>query len=103
MTMDRSGPRVTRSSSRTAYRCQGCGTVEMGDDGTTCITRCRFARSSPARNGEKSAGRPRPWQVANRLENLVTLCQSCHHRAESGVELVLVSVARTDRRSRRCF
>jgi DEAD/DEAH box helicase domain-containing protein len=27
------------------------------------------------------------WQAANRLENLVTLCPACHHRAEMGVRI----------------
>ena len=27
------------------------------------------------------------WQAANVLENLVTLCPACHHRAEAGVRI----------------
>lgn len=70
---------------RDGYRCQGCGTLELGGrqhDVHHKIPFRAFVADEVRREGLPAA---LAWRVANRLENLVTLCQSCHHRAEAGI------------------
>ncbi|MGE5603161.1 MAG: DEAD/DEAH box helicase [Nitrososphaerales archaeon] len=70
---------------RDSYRCQGCGTVEMAGrqhDVHHKMPFRAFVADEVRREGLPVA---LAWKVANRLDNLVTLCQSCHHRAESGI------------------
>jgi DEAD/DEAH box helicase domain-containing protein len=70
---------------RDGYRCQGCGAAEIGGkqhDVHHKIPFRAFAADERRREGLPVA---LAWQVANRLDNLVTLCASCHHKAESSV------------------
>jgi DEAD/DEAH box helicase domain-containing protein len=70
---------------RDGYRCQGCGTLEMAGrqhDVHHKVPFRAFVADEARREGLPVA---LAWKVANRLDNLVTLCQSCHHRAESGI------------------
>jgi DEAD/DEAH box helicase domain-containing protein len=70
---------------RDGYRCQGCGTLEMAGrqhDVHHKVPFRAFVADEARREGLPVA---LAWEVANRLDNLVTLCQSCHHRAESGI------------------
>jgi len=70
---------------RDGYRCQGCGTVEMGGRQHDVHHKIPF-RAFVADGGRRENLPPElAWQVANRTDNLITLCPSCHHRAESGV------------------
>lgn len=72
---------------RDGYRCQGCGAGENGGRQHDVHHRIPFRAfvADPARRG----GRPaeRAWEAANVLENLVTLCSACHHRAEASVRI----------------
>lgn len=70
---------------RDGYRCQGCGAVEMAGRQHDVHHKIPFRAfvAEPARREGLPAALA--WQVANRLDNLVTLCPSCHHRAESGI------------------
>jgi DEAD/DEAH box helicase domain-containing protein len=70
---------------RDGYRCLGCGSLEMAGrqhDVHHKIPFRAFVADEVRREGLPAA---LAWKVANRLENLVTLCRSCHHRAESGI------------------
>ncbi len=70
---------------RDGYRCQGCGTLEMAGrqhDVHHKVPFRAFVADEARREGLPAA---LAWKVANRHDNLVTLCQSCHHRAESGI------------------
>jgi len=64
---------------RDGYRCQVCGAPEMGrDHDVHHITPFRaFADPSSGVN----------IALANRMENLVTLCPTCHRRAETAVRV----------------
>lgn len=70
---------------RDGYRCQGCGTVEMA--GRQHDVHHKIPFRAFVADGSRREGLPaaQAWKVANRLDNLVTLCQSCHHRAEAGI------------------
>lgn len=70
---------------RDSYRCQGCGAVEQAGRQHDVHHKIPF-RAFTA-DVTRREGRPvtLAWQVANRHDNLVTLCQSCHHRAEAGI------------------
>ncbi len=70
---------------RDGYRCQGCGTIEMAGRQHDVHHKIPFRGfvADVSRREDLPVGLA--WQAANRLDNLVTLCQSCHHRAESGV------------------
>jgi len=64
---------------RDQYRCQVCGTAESG--------RAHDVHHKiPFRKFQDEGGMI-DFAAANRLENLVTLCPSCHHRAEAGVRV----------------
>jgi len=70
---------------RDGYRCQGCGAPEIAGrahDAHHKIPFRAFLADPGLRDG---LPRERAWEAANRLENLVTLCSSCHHRAEASV------------------
>jgi DEAD/DEAH box helicase domain-containing protein len=70
---------------RDGYRCQGCGAAEIGGrqhDVHHKIPFRAFIADERRREGLPVA---LAWRVANRLENLVSLCPSCHHKAESTV------------------
>jgi DEAD/DEAH box helicase domain-containing protein len=72
---------------RDQYRCQGCGTVEMPGrqhDVHHRIPFRAFQADSTLRGG---LAQQCAWQAANVLGNLVTLCPTCHHRAEAGVRI----------------
>ena len=70
---------------RDGYRCQGCGTVEMAGRQHDVHHKIPFRAFVADANRRENLPAELAWQVANRWDNLVTLCQSCHHRAESGV------------------
>jgi len=70
---------------RDGYRCQGCGTVEMGGRQHDVHHKIPFRAFVADAGRRENLPAELAWQVANRMDNLVTLCQSCHHRAESGV------------------
>lgn len=60
---------------RDGYRCRTCGAEEDP---------LHVHHVRPFREYEYVPGRNRNYLQANRLENLVTLCPSCHRRAEEG-------------------
>ena len=60
---------------RDGYRCRTCGAVEDP---------LHVHHVRPFREYGYVPGRNRNYLEANRLENLVTLCPSCHRRAEEG-------------------
>ncbi len=66
----------TAARARDAYRCRRCGAPEQ--DGRQHhvhhLTPFRVFGYVPGRNDH--------YQIANRLENLITLCPTCHRRAE---------------------
>lgn len=70
---------------RDGYRCQGCGAAELGGRQHDVHHKIPFRAflAEPSLRGDLPAAQA--WQAANRIDNLVTLCAACHHRAESGV------------------
>ena len=72
---------------RDGYRCQGCGTAEAPGRQHDVHHRIPFRSflADPALRG--GLAQSFAWQAANVLENLVTLCPACHHRAEAGVRI----------------
>jgi DEAD/DEAH box helicase domain-containing protein len=72
---------------RDGYRCQGCGTAEAPGRQHDVHHRVPFRAflADPALRG--GLAQPFAWQAANVLENLVTLCPACHHRAEASVRI----------------
>lgn len=78
---------ATRNAARQrdGYRCQGCGTVEMAGRQHDVHHKIPFRAFVADAHRRENLPPELAWQVANRLDNLVTLCQSCHHRAESSV------------------
>jgi DEAD/DEAH box helicase domain-containing protein len=76
---------------RDGYRCQGCGAAELGGRQHDVHHRIplRAFVADPTRRGDGLNRLPaeRAWEAANVLENLVTLCAACHHRAEASVRI----------------
>lgn len=70
---------------RDGYRCQGCGQPELNGRQHDVHHKAPFRAfvGDPARRNGLAADQA--WQVANRLENLVTLCSVCHRQAEASV------------------
>ncbi|MEW5941227.1 MAG: DEAD/DEAH box helicase, partial [Chloroflexota bacterium] len=68
-----------RVRARDGFRCQMCGTPENGRQHDV-------HHKIPFRNFRASDGSPDP-SAANRLDNLVTLCHSCHRKAEQNVRM----------------
>jgi DEAD/DEAH box helicase domain-containing protein len=70
---------------RDGFRCQGCGSVELPGHEHDVHHKIPFRAfvADPLRREGLPASEA--WQVANRLENLVTLCPGCHRRAEANV------------------
>jgi DEAD/DEAH box helicase domain-containing protein len=70
---------------RDGYRCQACGAPEQAGRQHDVHHRIPFRAflADPALRGGLSAEEVR--LAANRLENLVTLCSTCHSRAEASV------------------
>jgi DEAD/DEAH box helicase domain-containing protein len=83
------GPRwpVTRDAvrRRDGYRCQGCGAGEIGGRQHDVHHKIPFRAYLSDERRREGLPVTLAWQVANRLDNLVTLCPACHHKAESGV------------------
>ncbi len=85
------GPRWTETRNaaraRDGYHCQICNAPETPGRPHHVHHRVplRAFTANPALRGDLPA--EMAWVVANRLDNLVTLCPSCHHRAEAGVRL----------------
>jgi len=65
-----------KARARDGYRCRACGAPERAGRGHD------VHHLQPFRTFGYARGRNRHDLVANRLENLVTLCPSCHRRAE---------------------
>ncbi len=70
---------------RDNYRCQGCGQPELNGRQHDVHHRAPFRAfvGDPMRRAGLAADQA--WQIANRLENLVTLCPVCHRQAEASV------------------
>ncbi len=64
---------------RDGYRCHVCGTPEQG--------RAHDVHHKTPFRSFRDEGGQIDFQTANRLENLVTLCPSCHRRAETAVRV----------------
>jgi len=62
-----------RARARDGYRCQVCGTPEQGRQHDV-------HHKTPFRTFDS-------YEQANQLANLITLCRSCHRRAEAGVQM----------------
>lgn len=72
---------------RDGYRCQGCGQSELAGrphDVHHKVPFRAFVADPALRQGLTAE---QAWRVANRLENLVTLCPACHRRAEAAVRI----------------
>lgn len=64
---------------RDNFCCQNCGAIESG--------RAHDVHHiTPLRSFRNVTGTP-PYEYANRLENLITLCPTCHRRAETAVRI----------------
>ena len=69
-----------RVRARDGYKCQVCGTPET--------TRQHDVHHKVPFRAFVQAGSPEPaYQRANRLENLITLCPSCHKKVEENVRI----------------
>ncbi|MEO8355940.1 MAG: DEAD/DEAH box helicase [Chloroflexota bacterium] len=68
-----------RVRARDKYTCQVCGAIESGRQHDV-------HHKTPFRSYMARDGSPDPSQ-ANRLENLTTLCPSCHHKVEQNVRM----------------
>ena len=65
---------------RDGYKCQVCGTPEAGRQHDV-------HHKTPFRAFVQIGSTEPAYVRANRLENLVTLCPSCHHKAEQNVRI----------------
>ncbi len=73
-------PRLSQAvRSRDGYRCQICGRLESG--------RAHDVHHKIPMRSFAQPGGPPPYLLANRLDNLITLCPECHHRAETAVRV----------------
>jgi DEAD/DEAH box helicase domain-containing protein len=70
---------------RDAHRCQGCGTAEMAGRQHDVHHKIPFRAFVADEKRREGLPAHLAWKVANRVDNLVTLCPSCHHQAESGI------------------
>jgi DEAD/DEAH box helicase domain-containing protein len=70
---------------RDGYRCQGCGSAEIGGKQHDAHHKIPFRAFTADERRREGLPVALAWQVANRLDNLVTLCPACHHKAESTV------------------
>jgi DEAD/DEAH box helicase domain-containing protein len=70
---------------RDGYRCRACGALELPGRQHDVHHRIPFRAflADPSLRPGLAAGDA--WKAANQPENLVTLCPSCHRRAEAGV------------------
>lgn len=67
---------------RDNYRCQRC--VRMGKRGSTDVDREPSVHHiRPVREFYREADGDPDWDEMNSLDNLVTLCPSCHHKIEN--------------------
>jgi len=64
---------------RDNYTCQNCGARETNRDHDV-------HHIVPLRSFRSGTGPP-PYELANRMDNLVTLCPTCHRRAETAVRI----------------
>ena len=73
-----------RALERDGYRCRTCGaqSKQAGDEEQGALLHVHHIR--PFRDYGYTPGANENYRVANQLENLVTLCPSCHRRAEAG-------------------
>ena len=76
-----------RRPARDGYRCQGCGTAEAPGRQHDVHHRIPFRAFLADPTFRGGLAQEFAWQAANVLENLVTLCPACHHRAEAGVRI----------------
>ncbi|MCX6032243.1 MAG: DEAD/DEAH box helicase [Chloroflexi bacterium] len=73
---------------RDGCRCQNCGAAEPDSQRQHDVHhRVPFRAFVAAPSLRPGLGPQEAWQAANRLENLVTLCQACHRRAEASVRI----------------
>ncbi len=72
---------------RDGYRCQSCGQSEQPGRQHDVHHKVPFRAfvADPALRPGLTADQA--WRVANRLENLITLCPVCHRRAEAAVRI----------------
>jgi DEAD/DEAH box helicase domain-containing protein len=70
---------------RDGYRCQACGAPELDGRQHDVHHKIPFRAflADPSLRAGLAANQA--WLAANRLENLITLCATCHSRAEAGV------------------
>jgi DEAD/DEAH box helicase domain-containing protein len=73
--------------SRDGYRCQYCGMSEINGQQHDVHHRIPFRAFVAAPTLRGGLLPDEAWQVANVLENLVTLCPACHRRAEASVRM----------------
>ena len=77
-----------RVRARDKYTCQVCGAVESGrQHDVHHKTPFRAFVGGNAKSPHFENWRDFALQQANRLENLMTLCPSCHHKAEQNVRM----------------
>jgi DEAD/DEAH box helicase domain-containing protein len=67
---------------RDGYRCQVCGAVESGNRQHDVHHKVPFRQFLSAVDEV-----PGSYGEANRMDNLVTLCPSCHHKAETNLRM----------------
>jgi DEAD/DEAH box helicase domain-containing protein len=73
-----------RALERDGYRCRTCGAQGRQVDDEEQGTLLHVHHIRPFRDYGYTPGANENYRVANQLENLVTLCPSCHRRAEAG-------------------
>ncbi len=79
-----------RVRARDQYQCQVCGAVESGrqhDVHHKIPFRTFFLRSATSPDVASAKSGDFALQQANRLENLTTLCQTCHKKVEQNVRI----------------
>jgi DEAD/DEAH box helicase domain-containing protein len=72
---------------RDGFRCQACGLPEQPGKQHHVHHRIPFRAFLADPSLRPGLAPTQAWQVANRTENLITLCPSCHHRAEASVRI----------------